>query len=68
MKEFEAELDEFHSTLDVMKKSLEEEKHCNGSLQISVGSLKEELAYRKEVQKEGKQRSEEVRNVTLKST
>lgn len=67
VKELEEELDKFHSTLDVMKESLEKEKHCKGSLQISIKSLKEELAYRKEVHKEGKQRSAEVRDLTLKS-
>ena len=67
VKEFAAELDKFHSTLDVMEKSLEEEKRCKGSLQNSIESLKEELASRREVHKKGKQRSEEVRDVTLKS-
>ena len=67
MKKFEAELEEFHSTLDAMKKSLEEETHCKGNLQISIKSLKEELACRKQVQKEERQRCEEVRNVTLRS-
>ena len=66
VKKFEAELEEFHSTLDAMKKSLEEETHCKGNLQISIKSLKEELAYRNEVHKEERQRCEKVRDVTFR--
>ena len=66
VKVFEAELEEFHGTLDAMKKSLEEETHCKGNLQISIKSLKEELAYRREEHKEERQRCEKVRDVTFR--
>lgn len=66
VKKFEAELEEFHGTLDAMKKSLEEETHCKGNLQISIKSLKEELAYRREEHKEERQRCEKVRDVTFR--